>query len=103
MKIVFASVLLMLTISGFAQENSKGNKAQKFETAKAKMIGHLDSRIKMLQEAKACASSASDRESLKKCRKDMRDKRKSLSKNRREEYKSFRQKRKNRRANKDQE
>ncbi|MCM2351060.1 MAG: hypothetical protein NDI69_13645 [Bacteriovoracaceae bacterium] len=75
MKLVFALILCLGTLTAFAQEK-KG--AENFEERKAKLSGHLDERIAALQKAKSCISSAKDDETLKVCKEEMREAHKEL-------------------------
>lgn len=94
MKIFLMLAMILLSFSSFADESE--SKQQRLEEAKSKYVSHLEGMISALQEAKSCASGASDRESLKKCRQDLKSKRRAMKKNNKNKRKKF-NKRKNRR------
>lgn len=67
MKFIYLAVLLIPFVSAQAEE------AEKFPEHKAKMISQLEERIGKLQELKACAEKAADKEALKACHKGMKE------------------------------
>ena len=64
-KSVLFSLLAMSSVLTAAHAEEKSG--EKFEEHKKEMISNLDSRIASLNEAKACAQSASSGEGLKAC------------------------------------
>lgn len=60
--------LVVALSAGFAK--AQDDKAQ-FEENKAKAIKHLEDRASNIQEAKTCASAASDRDALRDCFKNL--------------------------------
>jgi hypothetical protein len=86
MKSIYLAALLIPFVSAQAEES------EKFPEHKAKMISQLEERIGKMQELKACAEKAADKDALKACHKGMKDWRdekrveiKEKRKNRREE------------------
>lgn len=75
MKLVLALTLCLGSLSVFAQDK-KGEGT--FEERKAKLAGHLDTRIAELQKTKSCVSGAKDEDALKACRETMREARKEM-------------------------
>lgn len=67
MKLFTVLVLASLSLSSFAQK-----KEENFDQMKAKMTENLDKRIAGLQSAKSCVSSATTKEQLKGCRKNLK-------------------------------
>lgn len=70
----------LLSTSVFAQEED-------LSKAKEHMISSLDKRIALMQETKACVSAAANKEALKACKSQWKEKRQALK----EEMKSKRQ------------
>jgi hypothetical protein len=88
MKAIYLAAILISITSAHAAEGGEN-----FAEHKSKMISQLDERIAKLQELKACANNAADKEALKACHKDMKEWRD----DRRGEAKAKRAERKNRR------
>lgn len=88
MKAIYLAAILLSFASAHAAEEGEN-----FSEHKSKMLSQLDERIAKLQELKACATKAADKDALKACHKDM----KKWRDDRRGEAKANRAERKNRR------
>ena len=107
-KLICIGLLLCAPLS-FADDNKGAQKRkERFEKAKQMATSNIDKRISALQGTKSCISSASDKESLKKCRESARSKAKAMreeNKAKREEmkakWKEMKKKRKEARKNKE--
>ena len=79
MKKLYSLSLLVLVLSLAssvvrADDKKEGKKDGKnFESHKAEILSHIDSRIQKMHEHRGCVSAATDREALKKCRESMRE------------------------------
>lgn len=76
------TLLLLLSFNSYAEKENK--KEERFNKAKARVIEHFDKKIKMFQDAKSCANSASDRSALKECLRNLKNTRKQWKKQRKE-------------------
>jgi hypothetical protein len=99
MKAIFILSLCLFTVSSFAMSDEakierEKKKAEMFEEAKSDYVSHMSEMISIHSNAKSCASSASDHEGLKKCRKDFRSKMKEMKKSRKEKMKGHKERRK---------
>lgn len=67
MKFIYLAAFLVPFLAAQAEEG------EKFTEHKAKMISQLEERISKMQELKACAEKAADKEALKACHKGMKE------------------------------
>lgn len=72
MKPVFHSVFFGTLFVGAVLGSTVHANDEQFAKNKADMVERLDKRITMLNEAKACVSSAADQASMAKCRSEIR-------------------------------
>lgn len=93
---IILTVVFVLGISAYVaaqglaekQEGTKASQGLNIEEKKAKMISHIDERLKTLQEARTCVEAAKTKDDLKKCMQNIRAEKKEL----REEMKGSRKK-----------
>ena len=76
-------MLFVVGVCGPVIAEEKGSAARRgkessIEEVKANVIGNIDARIKILQEDRKCISDVKTKEDLKKCRQQVREKRREL-------------------------
>jgi hypothetical protein len=77
-------LLMMLSFGVFAEEDGA---ADKFAEKKTMRLENLETRIKLLQESKACIEAASDKEAMKSCKEQGKKARMGMKEERRKKIK----------------
>ena len=96
-----AVVTLLMVLSATALAMNKEKKQEMFEARKARAIESIDKKISLMNTLKSCLSSATDKESLKKCRKTHKEAMKSHRESNKAEREKRKQQREERRKNKE--
>lgn len=89
--------LTILSTVAIAHNHDEEMSAEKFAKFKERALENIDKRIAQMQSTRSCISSASDKEALKECRKDMKENRQEWK----EKRKEWKAKRKEKRQNKE--
>lgn len=86
-------ILSLTTLFAFAHNHEEvEGKAAKFNEMKSRALQNIDKRISEMQAHKSCISSATDRESMKACKKAMKANRKEWRQNKKARKEARKQK-----------
>lgn len=93
MKYLLITALSIFSVTGLAHEHKDHKDWEKkwdkmsFEEAKAMKTEKLKNKSTLIQEAQSCVDAAKDKEALKTCMKNMKDKKKEMYKNMKDKMK----------------